>query len=501
MVHQKPTVATPSAAVSRMSADWTLAAALLGGTRAMREAGKAYLPQWPKEDPLAYAARLATAVLFPAYSRTVNTLAAKPFSKPVQIGDDVPPQLVDWMEDVDCEGRNLHAFAADLMECAMGYGLCGILVDFPDSAEVPTTAAGVRTQADEAAAGLRPYWVHIKPHQIIGWRASRVRGEWVIQQLRIKECVEEADGEWGAKEVEQIRVLEPGLWRTYREVKTAPGTQWQPHKEGVTTLDFVPFVPVYGKRCGFMVGEPPLIEVAHLNVAHWQSASDQQTLLHVARVPILTAVNVSDSNGPNGEIVRWEMTVGASAAVRINGENADLKYVEHSGAAIEAGAKDLETLEDRMRQAGAELLVVGNGAAAKMTATQVATENEVGMCALQRIALALEDALDLALDYTARWVNLGADAGGHVTLFSDFAVATLAEASAELLLKANQAGKLSDESLYSELQRRAIVAPDKSWDDERELLDAQGPTPGLLTPPAPSPSPTPDPEGQPTPGE
>ena len=37
----------------------------------------------------------------------------------------------------------------------------------------PATAAGVRTQADEQRAGLRPYWVQIKPHQILGWMAKR----------------------------------------------------------------------------------------------------------------------------------------------------------------------------------------------------------------------------------------------------------------------------------------------------------------------------------------
>lgn len=505
MPDQKPTVATPTAAVERMRPDWCLAAALLGGTRAMREAGKEYLRKWAKEDDQAYADRLATAVLFPAYSRTVHTLAAKPFSKPIHLEDDIPPEFKPWLDDIDMEGRNLDAFAADVFECAMGYGLCGILVDFPEASGVVSTEAGVRTQADEQKAGLRPYWVHIKPHQILGWRAARVAGEWVIQQLRLMECVEEQDGDWGTKTVEQVRVLEPGKWSVYRKVKREGGAEeWVIGTDangrpmsGTTTLDIVPFAPVYGKRTNFMVGVPPLIEVAHLNVSHWQSASDQQTLLHVARVPILTAVNVQDATGQNGEPKPWELTIGASAAVRINGENADLKYVEHSGKALEAGAKDLETLEDRMRQAGAELLVIGPGA---NTRIEAAAANDVGMCALQRITLAFEDALDLALSYTAKWVNQPTG-GGSVELFRDFAVASLAEASAELLLKANQAGKLSDETFFEELQRRAIIGPDADWGEEKERLQEQGPPLGMIPPPAPGPAPQPSPAPPPDPEE
>jgi hypothetical protein len=435
------TVADVTDAVAAMQADWELARSLLGGTSAMRAAGTKFLPKWPSEEQKAYDNRLATAVLFPAYQRTVTTLTGKPFSKPVTVGEDVPSNVKDWLDDVDLQGRNLDAFAADLMQVGLGYGLGGILVDFP------TKSDDVRTVADERAAGLRPYMVEIKPWQVLGWMPSRKNGAWVLQQLRIMECVEEPDGPWGTVDVDQVRVLEPGKWATYRQNEKK---EWIPHKEGTTTIDFIPFVPVYGERTGFMLGKPPLIEVAHLNVAHWQSASDQQTILHVARVPILTVIGAEDGVNAAGQPVPWKLEVGASSAVKLPA-GGDMKFVEHTGKAIEAGQKDLDALEERMRQAGAELLVLSPG---KVTATQVATENAVGMCALQRIVQGLEDALDTALDYMAKWVK--AEEGGHVTLFNDFGAATLAEASADLLLKANQAGKLSDESLHEEFQRRGI---------------------------------------------
>ena len=444
-----------------MQDDWALAGALLGGTRAMRAAGKTYLPHWPNEDQDSYKTRLATSVLFPAFSRTVGTLTGKPFSKPVTVGDDVPPKIEEWMDDIDLEGRNLDAFAADIMECALGYGLCGILVDYPVKPE------NVKTQADEQAINLRPYFVHIKPDQLIGWMAARQNGAWVIQQLRIMECIEEPDGMFGTREVKQIRVLEPGKWATYRQNKDN-AEQWDMYQDGVTSLAFVPFVPVYGERKGFMRGKSPLIEVAHMNVEHWQSASDQRTILHVARVPILVITGIEDE--------KFQLTLGASAAVKLP-LNGTMEYVEHTGAAIEAGQNDLDKLEERMRQAGAELLVIKPGV---VTATQVSTENAVGMCALQRISAGLEDAIDLALEYMATWSGLGV--GGHVSIFSDYASANLSDASGQLIVTAQQGGLISKETAITELKRRGTLSSEVEADDEAEKIDAQGPAlGGLLT--------------------
>jgi hypothetical protein len=453
------TVATVSDAVEAMAPDWELARALLGGTRAMRDAGEVYLPRWPNEEQGAYDARRKVAVLFPAYARTVQTLAAKPFSKPVTIGEDVPTRLQEFCQDIDMQGRNLDAFAADIMECALGYGLAGILVDYPTKPE------GVRTLADERSLGLRPYAVQIFPWQILGWIATRKNGEWSLQQLRFMECVEEADGQYGIKKIEQVRVLMPGAWETHRQNEKK---EWVLHASGTTTLGYVPFVPVYGQRTGFMQAKPPLIEVANLNVAHWQSASDQQTILHIARVPILAVIGVDDD--------KWTLTVGASSAVKIP-LNGEMKWVEHTGKAVEAGANDLKDLEERMRQAGAELMVIDQ----KITATQVSTENAVGMCALQRIVQGEEDALDQMLKIFADWI--GEPEGGHVTLFNDFAASTLSDATTQMIKDWVAAGLLSKETAFKELQRRGVIAADILWEDEKGLIEAEGPQLGLMQDP------------------
>lgn len=437
-----------SDAVEKMQEAWDLASALMGGTLAMRRAGEKYLPQWPGECDPAYKFRAATATLFPAFARTVGVLTGKPFSKPISIGEDVPDRLAKWMEDVDTEGRNLHAFAADLCRDALGYGFCGILVDFPKETE------GLRTVADEQAAGVRPYFVHVKHDAVLGWKAQKSNGRLQLTQLRLLEHIEEEDGRFGTKLVEQVRVLEPGRWETWRKTKVASGEEsWQLHDEGdMKPVGSIPFVPAYGLRLDHMVGYPPMLELAHLNVEHWQSKSDQQTILNVARIPILFARGLERDG---------DIQVGAGAIVRAYEPDADMKYVEHGGAAIEAGRLSILDLEDRMRQIGAELLVIKPG---NTTEVQTRSDNEPAMCDLQRIMQSIEDAIDLALSYMAEFA--GEKTGGHVTIFSDFGVATLAEASAQLLADMHGEGALSHETLLNELKRRGVLSADVDVDKE-----------------------------------
>lgn len=446
-------VSTQNSEVLGMRSEWELIHTLLGGTRAIRTMGETYMPKWANEESEAYKARIKTATLFPAFSRTIKTLVGKPFSKPITVEPDVPAKILPWLDNIDLEGRNLDVFASDLLESALGKGLCGILVDYPK-------ATNAKTLADERAQGLRPYWLHIKPEQILGWRNARVNGVNVLTQLRLMESTCIDDGEFADKKIDQIRVLEPKKWATYR--KDDKGV-WLLHEQGLTTLGYIPFVPIYGNRTGFMTSTPPLVEMAYLNVKHWQSASDQQTILHTARVPILAVIGIYDNED-------WNMTVGASAAVKLP-INCDMKYIEHTGSSIQAGRDSLHDLEEEMRQAGAELLLLRKQA--NKTATEVATDNAVGVCALQRISQGLEDAIDQALQVTADWI--GEKTGGHVDIFDDYGAATLADAGAQLVLSAQQSGLISKETAINELKRRGIISSDIDALSESEKVSAESP--------------------------
>lgn len=440
-----------SALMNELAGHWPVVDALMGGTPAMRAAAKRFLPQWPNEDTESYKARLDTATLFPAFERTVGVMGGKPFSKRATFGDDVPEDIVNWCDDCDLEGRNLHTFASDLFLTTLTHGLQGVLVDYPQT-------GGAMTLAQEKQAGVRPYLVHIGHHQILGWRAEKAsNGGMTLTQLRIFETVEEDEGEFGSLRKNRVRVLVPGGYRVYEE-----GTNgYFQIEEGNTTLNVIPFVPFYGRRVAFMHGRSPLLNLAYLNVKHWQSQSDQDTILHVARVPILFA---------RGFGAEEQLTVGGAAAVKAEQADADLKYVEHSGDAIQAGADSLIALEQQMVQTGAELLVKQPG---QRSATESSNDAEANKCELQRITETFEDSLDQCLHLMAMWTKK--PSGGHVSLFKDFGALTLSDASAQLILSMQQSGLISKETAIREQQRRGTLSPDIDPEKELEAVENEGP--------------------------
>lgn len=431
---------------------WDMIASLVGGTVAMRAAGEKYLPRWPKETEESYAARKRTAVLFPAFTRTAAVLAAKPFARPLRIeSTSIPARVADMLTDVDMFGTDLQPFAAQIMTACLQYGLIGVLVDHP-----PTS--GRLTVKDEKAAGVRPYVTTYPAQAILGWRARRSGGKSVLTQLRLLETVEDNDGPWGTKEVPQVRILTPGGWETWRKVDD---DEWAMFASGVTSLGRIPFVFFYGDRKSFGVGAPPLVELAYQNVEHWQSASDQQSILHVARVPILFAKGFSTSDS---------LVVGAASAATAQSKDAELRYVEHTGKSIEAGRVSLLDLEARMRQTGAELLVQRSHA---VTATEVRGDAEGNRSTLQKIVEDFEESLEEVVRLMAEWVGEACEP--EIDLFKEFGASAAADISGDLILRGRAEGVLSAHTAFEEFKRLDVIAPDASWDEEERRLKAESP--------------------------
>lgn len=441
-------VSTKTKAVAELGKHLALITALRGGTEAMRAAGKTFMPQWPMEDNQDYDNRLATATLLPAYTETVSQMVGRVFSKPLAIGEDVPEPIASLLPDVDREGRNLHVFAGDVFDEAMHSGVSYILVDY-------TRVAGAKTVADEKAAGARPYLVHVKLGSVLGWKKAGQK----LVQFRYLETVTEDDGEFGEKSIEQIRVLEPGVHRIYR--KPDGKTEWALHESIEVSLQVVPVVPVYTNRTGFMLGEPPLLELAHLNVKHWQSQSDQDTILHTARVPLLARIGAEDSN---------DVSIGKSLIDLPTG--GDLKYVEHTGAAIKAGQESLDALEEQMKVAGAKLLT---RSVLSLSESQAGDEKAKEISRLAAMAEGLEDALDQVLQLMADWI--GAGNGGSVRIGADLNSSVLnGNVKPDDIYKAVNAGLLSKQSGYERLTLLGVALDDVDWETEQTRIETQSPT-------------------------
>lgn len=441
----------PTAQVMQLREHWRLPVALWGGTASMRAAGEKFLPKEPSEERKEYEARLSRTFLFNVFKRTIRKMTARVFSKPVHLQNDVPPTITEWCENIDMAGNHINIFSKHVLETAMRYGMAFMLVD------MPRVVSGA-TLADERAIGIRPYAICIEPDRVLGWRTEMRGGREVLTQFRFEEVETVPDGEFGEKPVRRCKVLSRGAFQCYEKNEKDEAVLVE---EGAVTYPDIPVVAVYAEREGFMSAKCPLEDLAHLNLQHWQGASDQRNILHCARVPLLFGAGFD----PEKPVV-----IGANRL--ITGEQgSSLSYVEHSGKAIEAGRQDLLDTEMRMESLGYELLMPRTGNA---TATASAIDASANQSSLQSMAMELGDALEIVLDIMAQWSGLAKE-GGSIRVNSDFGISLRDSTDLVVLNQAVAAGNISRQTFWAELKRRNVLMDDFDAETEASLLNNSEP--------------------------
>jgi hypothetical protein len=442
---------------------WCMVEDLLGGTKAMRAAGTRWLPQEEDETDGKYKNRLARSFLFEAFSDTVDKLGSKPFAKPIVLGEPPTGPLADFDKDVTRCGDDLNKFAKGVFADALAYGMADILVDYPQIDPGDTLA-------DERSKGARPVFVHLQSKNVLGVRETYLEnGQKVITQIRIRECRIEPKGEFGDQEVHYVRVYNTDTWQLWR--KDPDTRKWAVQSEGTHTFGGVPLVTLMlGKPTGFRTCKLPLEALAWLNIAHWQSSSDQRNILRFARIGILFGSGFSE------EQIEAGITVGPNAFVGTTSENADLKYVGYQGTSIEAGQADLDKLEALMETLGAHPLTERGGS---QTATGKLIDDAGRVqTTIQSWVSLLENALTEAYKMAAKWLNQELPANFSLDVFSDFTLSPRATDDLNWILQARAQGDLDHETVINEAKRRGVLNDDVTADAVQEKLQNEGPALG-----------------------
>jgi hypothetical protein len=457
-----PDISTPNLDYNDMVQAWDINDALMGGTLYMRTLGDSYLPRWPNEDPEDYKKRLEVATLLPAYEETIKQNNGRIFAEPLVLSEDTPDQIKELSTNIDLEGSRLEVWAQEWFSIAFQYGLSHALVDYPR-----VDANKVKTKAEELATGARPYVTMLNPRQVIGWKSKVEGGKVILTELRIKEVVVVDGDDFGQTKVEQIRHIMPGKVEIHRRGKGASSeSAWQVFDEWTTSRQDITLVTLYTKRTGFMRGSPPLLNLALLNIKHWQSQSEQDNILHVARVPLLTVFGLEDNQ---------ELTIGSSSATRFSDRSKQgLEYVEHTGSSIGAGKTSLDDLENQMRQAGAKLLRAENTSTKSIDQTNEEKMQENSP--LYTMANSLEDALDNILQIMAEWIGLSD--GGNVDVRTEVEVAekTFNSQAALAVQALRQGGDIRQVDAVRALQSLNLIDPDAKPDIVIDELNNQLPT-------------------------
>jgi hypothetical protein len=320
----------------------------------------------------------------------------------------------------------------------------------PPALQAGTGRNGEVTRADEQKR--RPYLCFVKAEYLISWKVEIIDGQPVLTQARIVESVEVADGEFGTKKVPQVRVLYRGRFELWQELTEGKDKgKWAKVGGGATiggdgkALSYIPLAPVYINRTGFMQAEPPLEDLADLNVAHWQMQSDLRNINHVACVPILVMTGWGEDD---------KIEIGASSAIRTANPDASVSYCEHTGTAITTSKDLIKEIEFQLQTQGLQLMVPQPGG---KTATGEVHDDEKENSPLAMMARSLEDALEAGLGFMADFAGIGKDKGGSLVVNKDFGLSAVATANAPQIIASYNAGLIDRETAITELQRLEVL--------------------------------------------
>ena len=397
---------TRTRAVLDMMKGWEIMKAVTEGTEYLRENSEAFLPLEPREDYDAYLARVNRAVFSPFTQRLIRAATGLVLRKPITLTGD--PYWTDTFKmDVDGCGSDLDEYARRVLMCSLTYGQSHILVDYP-------APSGALSLAEERQQNRRPYWIEIDPNNLYGWRLDRESNYGNLIQARIAEKAVLPDGDFGEKVYDQIRVIEPGRYRVFRKKEQIEemydvsdnsvtgnfemGSADKDYKQvesGNFSLGEIPLVTIYSGKTENLVSKPPLLDIAYLNLAHFQRQADLIHSLHVASQPMLVMEGYDDQTKDLAISVNYAMATQPGNKVY---------YVEPASSAFDAQSAEIKELQMQMATLGISTLSQQKFVAESADARRLDRVDTNSMLAM--VSMELEQKLQKCFNFSAEYVGI-----------------------------------------------------------------------------------------------
>ena len=397
---------TRTRAVLDMMKGWEIMKAVSEGTEYLRENSEAFLPLEPREDYSAYMARVNRAVFSPFTQRLIRAASGLVLRKPITLTGD--PYWTDTFKmDVDGCGSDLDEHARRILMCSLTYGQSHILVDYP-------APSGALSLAEERQQNRRPYWIEVDPTNLLGWRLDRESNYGNLIQARIAEKAVLPDGKFGEKVYDQVRVIEPGSYRVFRkkdqvdamydvddnsyagEFETGTtGEDYKLAESGSFSLGEIPLVTVYSGKVENLISKPPLLDIAYLNLAHFQRQADLIHSLHVASQPMLVMEGYDDQTK--------DLAISVNYAMATQPGN-KIYYVEPASSAFEAQSSEIKELQMQMATLGISTLSQQKFVAESADARRLDRVDTNSMLAM--VSMELEQKLQKAFNFSAQYVGI-----------------------------------------------------------------------------------------------
>ncbi|MAE86327.1 MAG: hypothetical protein CMB80_26570 [Flammeovirgaceae bacterium] len=431
------------------------------GQRAVKEGGTLYLPplasqldrngNFTHEGQQSYEKYLRLALFYGATGITVNGFSGLVFRKNPTI--EYTPNTEYLENNVRAKNETLISQMQKAVEDAMITPRSGLLVDFPD-------VKGRVSRAEAEAQNLRPKILHYPFESIINWHFETINNQYQLQFIVLKETTTKVQ-DYAVTDEDAYRLLEliDGVY--HHSLYDDSGNQLTEKTPVLVNGELATEIPFYLIE---PVGDNRSLidDLVDCNLNHYNMFASYANKEHSSGFPIFYETGVDgdsceDQNNTIGPGVKWIS------------QNPDAQFgvVETSGD----GGSLRTYLEDRK----SEMASLGADALSPKTNNAESGESKkldkVGQNAtVADVANTVSRAYEQAMGFAAQWVGDNPE-DISVQLNTDYVPTDMNPQLLTALMASYQAGNISYQTFWSNLQRGEIADPEVTAEEEKERIN------------------------------
>lgn len=405
-------------------------AAVKGGTDALHEAGKAYLPKFPGESDTDYKARLMASTSDGIVPGGVESLTGSVFEGKIDT-KGVNAEIQPYLTNIDNEGTDFDMFARRVFDASFdGFSL--IIVDTPAVKERPSSLG------DGQAQGVRPYMRIYTASSVINWRfqPNPITKKPELSLLVLREQSDIPKGEYASEKAT--------FYRVYRKVGlVVTQERWKENKDATGSVtEFAIDMPRFTMEqveaipaafVGKVTDDPKLLIESRLELKAYQKEStfDQ---IEYWEVPTLVL------KGRKDDAVGKPIGHGMSYVhdIPIEGDAFYLQIDATGNDSLKATIKGIkDTIAARLDYIAQQPQPNFNQ---DKTATEVIVEDQNKQSRLVVWADELSDGLTEALDFFGQLLGIGKGKQGEIVLRTSWTIAKEKQ-EAEMMIRQQEKGE------------------------------------------------------------
>lgn len=464
--------------ITALANKWRIVADCLGGQEKIRSREDLYLPRPNASDKSPenlerYTAYQNRAVFYNVTSRTMDGLIGQVFSRDPIV--ELPDEMLPMIEDVDGSGVSLDQQAKLGLARSMGGSGFGLLVDYP-------ITSGATSLADQKAGYIRPTITQYTRADIINWRYIQRGAKKEFSLIVIEVNGQASDDGFEISYEQQWRTLALDARGEY--VVTTWNRDVESGEYNVVTGPIKP-VDAKGKPftripfhfCGVLNNdatpdEPPMYNLAVLNVAHYRNSADYEDSCWMVGQPTPFFAGLTEA-WVNKVFKNKTIQLGSRAAIPLPvGGTAGLLQAAPNSMPFEA----MKHKEAQMLALGAKIIEPGSGSGTLGEAQlDESSESSMLATAAKNVSGAYQSALKDA------GLMQGTETDKLVySLNTDFPASRLTPNERTQLVLEWQAGAITETEMRAGL-RKAGVATLDAKEYKAELIANPPPQPEAAT--------------------